>query len=88
MGTQRVRSTIFKSVHIPGAKHYKIHNDKKTFIFSGISKRQFEDIPNGRNPLKVNQGVTIGGTPEEVPTGNEMIDFAGYDEVTVTGSNP
>ena len=190
MGTQKEKTTIFKSVHIPGAKHFKIRSDKKIFIFSGITKRQFREIPNARvigyftnrrkqsevsefiggrlfqikkgargrtdklnfevynsskrlhrpvcyvpvgktdflvyeripiaapmlpvstavavagvgflvyagylgkpdfptNPLNVATGVTIGGDgDEDRDIGNEMIDFAGYDEVSVTAANP
>ena len=33
---------------MPGAKHYRIKNNKKVFIFSGISKRQFRELPNAR----------------------------------------
>ncbi len=48
MGTQKEKTTIYKSVHISGAKHYKVRCDKKIYIFSGITKRQFKELPNAR----------------------------------------
>ncbi len=190
MGTRKEKTIIYKSVHISGAKHFKIHCDKKIYIFSGISKRQFKAMPDAKivgyftreknqaevtedvggrlfqikkgsrgrtdklnfvigntpkkfhrtvcyvpvggndylvyqklpiaaafvpigtvaaaaavgylayaghlgtpdfpkNPLNVATGVSIGGDGDEArDIGNEMIDFAGYDEVTVSASNP
>lgn len=41
-------ATVLHSVHIPGAKHYKIRKDGQNFIFSGISPKQFKEMPGAR----------------------------------------
>lgn len=172
---------ILHSIHIPGAKHYKVKKDGQVYVFSGLTKKQFKeknsrakvvgyftnkkmDAPGlvGRffeiaklrrgteskvdfevynshkklkrtvcyvpisndeflvyekypvgaygtvaaslalafligyfaladspiNPLGIASTVTIGGDNTDTEVENEMIDFAGYDEMTVTANNP
>lgn len=175
-------ASVLHSIHVPGAKHYKIKRDGQVYIFSGITPKQFKELPNAKvvgrftgkldkkrvatgdtrqfeiqkgqsgnkvdfdiynahrklnravayvpvgndeylvyerffvgyiaapaaavaavavagalafagedvvNPLGIAPTVAIGGDGSgDENAGNEMIDFAGYDNVTVTSSNP
>ena len=174
-------ASVLHSIHIPGAKHYKIKRDGQVYIFSGITPKQFKEIPNAKivgrfsgkldrkraagsaarqfeiqkgqsgnkvdfdvynahrklnravayvpvgndeylvyerffagylavpsaaalavivagalalangkpiNPLGIATTVTIGGEPGQEDTGNETVDFVGYDDLSVTASSP
>ena len=39
---------VLHSIHIPGAKHFRIKRDGQYFIFSAISQKQLKEIPNAR----------------------------------------
>ena len=59
-------------------------------VVAGLAVAGFLGLADGRpvNPLGIATGVTIGGENGQEDIGNEMIDFAGYDDVTVTASEP
>lgn len=59
-------------------------------VVAGLALAGFLGLANGRpiNPLGIATGVTIGGENGQEDIGNEMIDFAGYDDVTVSASDP
>ena len=175
-GKQRSTS-VYRSTHVPGAKHFRIKQDGQVYIFSALTPKQFKENGGGKvvgrfsagknqqlsgrqfeiqkgqsgnridfqvynaqkklmraagyvpvgndeylvfeksllptiaapsavaaaavliailasaqgrpiNPLGIATGVTIGGEVGQEDTGNEMIDFTGYDDVTVTASDP
>lgn len=173
-------ASVLHSIHIPGAKHYKIKRDGQVYIFSGITPKQFKELSNAKvvgrfsgkidrkrvstsdtrqfeiqkgqsgskvtfdiynttrrlcraaayvpigndeylvyekfalakvtvpsavaalavvagllalaknptNPLGIAPTVAIGGDGKEPTSEIETIDFAGYDDVTVTASDP
>ena len=63
-------ASVLHSVHVPGAKHYRIKRNGQVYIFSGISPKQFKELPNakvvGRFSAKKNQAPMIGGRRFEI----------------------
>ena len=41
-------ASVLHSVHVPGAKHYRIKRNGQVYIFSGISPKQFKELPNAK----------------------------------------
>ena len=55
-------ASVLHSIHIPGARHFRIKKNGQVYIFSGISPKQFKELPNakvvGRFTDKDSQAVT------------------------------
>ncbi len=59
--------SVLHSVHIPGARHIKIRQDGQNYIFSGISPKQFREMPGAR----VVGRFTSGKGAKQVVSGNQ-----------------
>ena len=63
-------ASVMHSIHVPGAKHYRIKRNGQVYIFSGISPKQFKSLPNakvvGRFSGKKNQVMMAGGRRFEI----------------------